>query len=417
MSKKKKLFIAIGVILIIAIFVTLNLLKGKGGQIEVQVEQVKRGDITQVVSGTGRIQPELEIKISANVSGEIIGLYVNEGDEVKKGDLLVELDRKKYEAAVVRAKSNLKSAQANLKKANSDYKRALDLSNQKLISSAEMESAEASLLLAESEVEQARANLEQTNDDLLKTKIYSPINGVVTILNKELGEIALGSTFQADVIMTVADLSKMEVLSEVDENDVVMVSIDDTADIEVDALPDTTLKGIVSEIAHAATTRGFGTQEEVTNFEVKVAVLDKIEKLRPGMSSTVDIRTEIHRNVLHVPIQAVTVRMPSEIKRIGKKDEDKSAETTDDTTESAQKNPIQEDEAEMLEVVFVVKGDTAKIIPVTTGISNDTDIEIVNGVEQEMQVVVGSYRAISKTLKDGSLVKVSSTKGMVNRAD
>jgi len=399
---KKKVFIIIGIVIVIGAFVIINLKKGKGGEIPVQVEKVKRGNITQLVSGTGRIRPEVEVKISANVSGEIIGLYVKEGDDVKKGDLLVELDRKRYEAAAERAKSNLKSADASLKKANSEYKRAVDLSKQNLISAAEMESADANLLLAESNLEQAQANLDQAEDDLSKTRIYSPIDGTVSKLNKELGEIALGSTFQADVIMIVADLSKMEVLSEIDENDVVLVSEGDTASIEVDAIPDTTFKGVVSEIAHTATTRGLGTQEEVTNFEVKVAVVDQVEKLRPGMSSTVDIQTETHRNVLHVPIQAVTVKMPDEIET-----KEKTAGQDSVAKEGLSNDKEAKDEDKMIEVVFVVEGENAKIVPVKTGISNDTDMEIISGLEEDMQVVTGSYRAISKTLKNGSLVKIS----------
>ena len=412
MSKRKKLFIIIGVVLIVTIFIVANLMKGKGGHIEVQVEEVKRGDNVQVVSGTGKIQPEREVKISANVSAEIIGLYVKEGNQVKKGDILVELDRKKYEAASEQAKSSLKSALASLKKAKSDYQRSKDLSKQELISSAEMESAEASLLLAESNVEQAQAALEQSNDDLSKTKIYAPIDGTVSKLNKELGEIALGSTFQADVIMTVADLSRMEVVSEIDENDVVLVAIGDTTDIEVDAIPDTIFKGIVSEIAHTATTRGFGTQEEVTNFEVKVAVLDQVEKLSPGMSSTVDIQTEIHRDVLHVPIQAVTVRMPSEIQ---KKESEKSDADEKNIDEQKQEEKNEKPDDKLKEVVFIVEGENAKMKPVETGISNDTDIEIKNGLEEGMKVVIGSYRAISKTLKEGSLVKVSQGRGESKR--
>ncbi|MEE4311126.1 MAG: efflux RND transporter periplasmic adaptor subunit, partial [candidate division KSB1 bacterium] len=214
--------------------------------------------------------------------------------------------------------------------------------------------------------------------------------------NKELGEIALGSTFQADVIMTVADLSRMEVLSEIDENDVVLVGIGDTTIIEVDAIPDTTFSGVVSEIAHSATTRGLGTQEEVTNFEVRIAVLDVVEKLRPGMSCTVDIETETNEDVLYVPIQSVTVKMPREFK-------DTEAEGEKDSL----KTDVKDEQEELQEVVFVIEGEYADIKPVETGISDDTNIEITGGLEEGMKVVSGSYRAISKTLKDGSLVKIS----------
>lgn len=404
MSNRKKLLIVLGVVLLIAILVIVNLKKGKGGHIEVQLEKVTRGDITQIVSGTGKIQPEKEIKISANVSAEIIGLYVKEGDIVKKGDLLVELDRTRYEAAAEHAKSNLKSAKASFKKAKSEYKRITDLFKQNLVSLAEKETSEANIMLAESNVDKAKASLKQSLDDLSKTKISSPMDGTVSKLNKESGEIALGSTFQADVIMIVADLSKMEVLAEVDENDVVLVAIGDETKIEVDAIPDTTFMGIVSEIAHTATTRGRGTQEEVTNFEIKIAVTDKVVKLRPGMSSTVDIQTDIHENILSIPIQAVTVRLPSEIKKDDDSDDDVEKEEKPANGDSS------EDDEELIEVVFVVDNEYVKIVPVKTGISNDSDMEIISGVEEGTEVVIGSYRAISKTLKDGSLIKISKKK-------
>ncbi|MBN2010824.1 efflux RND transporter periplasmic adaptor subunit [candidate division KSB1 bacterium] len=412
-SNTKKLVIGLIVVVVVAAFIIVNLKKGKGGQIEVQVTEVKKGTIMQTVSGTGKVQPETEVKISANVSAEIIGLHVEEGDSVVKNQLLVELDSQRYRALVDQAKSGLKSAQANLMKANSEYMRIADLFKQKLVSTAEKERAEADKLLAESQVEQATAGLNQAEDDLSKTRIYSPIAGTVTTLNKELGEIAVGSTFQADVIMTIADLSRMEVLAEVDENDVVLIALNDSTNIEIDAIPDTTFKGIVSEIAHTATTRGLGTQEEVTNFEVKIAVLEKVERLRPGMSSTVDILTETRHNVLSVPIQSVTVRSPddlkteAELKSKSKDNKDKSKQDKAETENGDKKSDTKNPEEKQLEVVFVVDGDQARIVPVETGISNDTDIEIKTGLEEGQKVVIGSYRAISKTLKNGSPVKIS----------
>ncbi|MBN1154529.1 efflux RND transporter periplasmic adaptor subunit [candidate division KSB1 bacterium] len=405
MSKRKKTFIIIGIIIIIAIFMIFNLMKSKGGEIEVQVDEVKASDIVQTVSGSGKIRPEVEVDITANVSAEIIRLNVKEGDIVKKGDLLVELDRYKYEASVQQARSNLKSAQASLQKSKSEYLRVIDLFGQNLVSQAEKESAEASMLLAESNVEQAQATVEQAEDDLRKTRLYSPIDGTVTVLNKEQGEIALGSMFQSDVIMVVADLSRMEVLSEIDENDVVLVSINDTTNIEVDALPDTVLKGVVSEIAHSATTRGYGTQDEVTNFEVKIAIIDPLPKLRPGMSATVDIETEKHHGVLTVPIQSVTLKAESEIEMLKDK---VPADSSVSESKSNPENGEPSTEKQMKEVVFVVEGNAVKIVPVETGISDDRNIEIVNGLEKGMKVVTGTYRAISKLLKDGSLVKIKS---------
>lgn len=406
---RKKLIIGIGVVAIIGIFIVINLKKSKGGEIAVQVEKVKRGNITQVVSASGKVQPEAEVKISANISAEIIGLYVREGDIVQKGQLLVRLDSTKYRAAVERARSNKKSREANLLKANSDYKRASDLYNQKLTSQADLETAEANQKLAESQLEQAEADLKQALDDLTKTKLYSPWPGTVTQVNKEVGEIALGSMFQADIILVVSDLSRMEVISEVDENDVVLVAIGDTANIEVDAIPDTTFLGAVREIAHSATTRGRGTQEEITNFEVKIAILDKEEKLRPGMSATVDIETETHFDILNIPIQAVTARDESEVKSASKDTiNQKPVKKARSKQSSASEEDAQNSGKEVLvEVVFVVKDQVAKIVPVKTGISSDVDIEVLGGLEEGQEVVIGSYRALSKTLKDGSAVKIT----------
>jgi len=405
---KKKLIIVVVVVAIIGVFVVINLKKSKGGGIPVQVEKAKRGDITQVVSASGKIQPEVEVKISANISAEIIGLYVKEGDQVRKGQLLVELDSTKYRVAVERARSNKKSREASLLKARSENKRASDLYRQNLTSLAELENAEANLKLAESQLEQAEADLKQAVDDLTKTKLYSPLNGTVTLVNKEVGEIALGSMFQADVILVVSDLSRMEVISEVDENDVVLVSNGDSTDIEVDAIPDTTFLGIVSEIAHTATTRGRGTQEEVTNFEVKIAILDKEEKLRPGMSATVDIQTESHRDVLHVPIQAVTVRTQSEIdKAQDEKGTNNNKEGKQKVSSETEEKATTDSKDDLIEVVFVVEEGVATIVPVKTGIGSDTDIEIISGLQEGQQVVTGSYRALSKTLKNGISVKIT----------
>lgn len=405
---RKKLIIGVVVVAIIGVFIIINLKKSKGGEIPVQLEKVKRADITQVVSASGKVQPELEVKISANISAEIVGFYVKEGDEVQKGQLLIRLDSTKYRAAVERARSNKKSREANLLKANSDYKRTSDLYNQKLTSQADLETAEANLKLAESQLEQAEADLKQAIDDLSKTKLYSPLSGTVTLVNKEVGEIALGSMFQADVILVVSDLSRMEVISEVDENDVVLVSCGDTTKIEVDAIPDTTFRGVVSEIAHSATTRGRGTQEEITNFEVKIAILEKEEKLRPGMSATVDIETETHYNVLNIPIQAVTARNQSEINKSQDESTNSNPKKKADEEQSSEKENAQIDSREeLVEVVFVVKDGIANIVPVKAGISSDTDIEVISGLEEDQEIVTGSYRALSKTLKNGSSVKIT----------
>lgn len=405
MSKKGKIIIALLVIGVIAIFVLIGISKRRGSEIQVETSEVTLGGITQVVSGTGRVQPAVVVKTSANVSAKIMKLPVVEGEKVEKGQLLVELDKTRYEAATEQARSNLKSSKASHKKAKSDYRRMQDLFEKKLVSLTDLESAEASLEQAESQVEQSEAALKEALDALDKTTILSPMDGTVTQLKKEEGEIALGSQFQEDVIMTVGNLAQMEVLAEIDENDVVLVDIGDTAKIEVDAIPDTTLKGIVSEIAHTATTRGLGTQEEVINFEVKIAITDNHEKLRPGMSATVDIETETHPNALRIPIQCVTMKLPSEFQ---KKEESKEAEKDTTATEKKEKENVEakptDKKEEGVEVVFTVVNDTAKIVPVKTGISDDIYIEILDGLQEHDVVVSGSYRVITKLLKHGSKV-------------
>jgi len=392
MSNKMKLLLGIVIVAIIAVMIVVNLKKSRGKTIEVNITKVERGDLTKTVSGSGYIQPELDVKISARISAEIMAIDVEEGDVVEKGQLLVELDSQVYEAMKEKAESTVMSAQATLKRSEADYRRTKGLFEQNLTSQAELDAREADKLLAESQIRQAQASLREAQDNLDKTRLIAPINGVVTKLNKEQGEIAVGSQFQADPIMTVSDLSRMEVLAEIDENDVVLISENDATKIEVDAIPDTVLDGRVSEIAHEATTRGRGTQEQVTNFEVKIAILSKIEKLRPGMSCTVDINTETHTDILFVPIQCVTMRDM-------KNDSTKAAE--------APRNDKKNDNRE--QVVFVVDNGLAKMVAVKTGISDDANIEITSGLEEGQQVVSGSYKAISRELKDGSKVKIKKT--------
>lgn len=398
MSKRTKIIIAVVAVLVLAVMIIVNLKKGKENVIDVTLADVKQGDITKLVSGSGKVQPETDVKIAARTSAEIIKIHVREGDPVRKGQLLVELDRQRYEAQLEQVESQVASAKASLKKAEADYVRIQDLFKKNLTSQAELDAAEATRESAQSQLDQTAAYLKQTRDDLDKTRLISPIDGTVTKLNKEQGEIAVGSQFQADVIMNVADLKLMEVLAEIDENEVVLVSLGDSTKIEVDAIQDTTFRGVVTEIAHTATTKNQGTQEQVTNFEVKIHVTSNVEKLRPGMSATVDIGTETHKKVLNVPIQCVTAR---EIKA----DSAKATSVTERKRDKEQTAAGEVKKAPMKEVVFVVENNTAKMVQVKTGISDDSNIEILSGLKEGQKVVSGSYKALSKLLKDGSQLK------------
>ena len=429
-SKRKKLFIFGGALLVFVLLIVFMNVKRKGGKIVVQTDKATKGRVTATVSGSAKIQPEIQVKISAKVSGQILKLGVIEGDRVKKGQFLVQLDQEFYKAEVEQNKSNVKFSHAGYDKSKSEYERVIKLFDSKLASTAELEIAKSTFEQAKAQVEQSEAMLNQSQDNLAKTTMYSPMDGVISQLNKKVGEMAMGSQFTLDVIMVVADLAKMRAETEIDENDVVSVSLGDTAKVEIDAYPDTTFKGVVTEIANTGTTTGTGTQNEVTNFLVKVLMIQKPPTLRPSMSSTVDIITEVKDAVVKVPIQCVTVRQPLKPKpdpkamaakadslkkaAAAKKAEDKKkakdktkAEKPDSASgkKGIEAPPAKEEKP--VKVVFVVKNGMAQQVVVETGISSDTEIEIVKGLSEGDEIVSGSYRILSKQLKDGDKVTVN----------
>ncbi len=419
MSKKAKIIIGIAAVIIIAIMIVVNLKKSRGEQIEVTTTEVKKGAITKTVSGSGKVQPTIDVKIAARISAEILKIHVKEGDQVRKGQLLVELDRERYTAMVEQVESQMSSARAAVKKAKADYARINDLFDKNLTSQSDLDAAEANLQSASSSLDQARAGLKQTKDDLGKTRLISPIEGVVTKIYKEEGEIAVGSQFQADIVMNVADLNQMEVLAEIDENEVVLVHLQDEVNIEVDALPDSLFTGAVTEIAHMATTRGAGTSEQVTNFEVTVGVTSNVKRLRPGMSATVDISTETRENVLYVPIQSVTARelKSDSVQAKSVKDRRKKSDARPEEWEDPETKPAAETKKDLKEVVFIVEEGKAKMMPVITGISDDNNIEVMSGLSEGQKVITGSYKALSKLLKDGSVVTEKKGKAKGEESD
>ena len=421
-KSKKKIFIFSGIGLLLLALVLIVLLGSKRENVvSVQTEKVQRKSITQIVTASGKIQPETSVKINAEVSGELILIPVKEGQNVKKGDLLVRIKPDIYQAAVdgaeaglVAAKAALGLSQASLDKAESEYKRAQELREKNLMSEQDFVTARTTYKVAKSQTEsavsgvtQAVANLNQAKESLAKTSIYAPMDGTVSQLISELGERVSGSSFtQGTEIMTVADLTRMEARVDVGENDVPLITIGDTASISVDAYPDRKLKGVVYEIANTATTTGLGTQDEVTNFQVKIRVLDKDIALRPGMSMSADIQTQTHNNVLAVPIQSVTTRTPK-MAESGKPDTSHKAQNAAAANNGAANGSINPDKP--IEVVFVIENGKAKQVPVKRGISDETTVEIINGVAENQEVVSGSYKAINKELEDGSTVKIDNT--------
>ena len=414
MTKRKKLIIAGGTLVVLGGLVAAKMIGGSDDTVQVQVEEVTNEKIVEIVSASGRVQPVISVDIAANVSGKILSMTAEEGDEVKEGQILVFLDSTRYVASVDQRMAALRSAKAqealeraNLKVTNSATKRQHELYKKGLISESDLEGADgnyevaiARLNSAKESVSQAKALLDQARDDLSKTKLYTTSSGTVVKINKEVGEIALGSQFQEDIIMTIADLTEMEVLVEVDENDVVLLEIGDTTAIEIDAFGEELFSGLVGEVANSAVTRGLGTQEQVTNFEVTIKMLEFPAMLRPGMSASVEVITNVSDNATAVPIQSVTVREPKKIKRI------EGGEGVAIASNGFQEEENHNGADDYVEVVFVVEDDIAVMRKVKTGITGESKIEILEGVEPGEMVVSGSYRILSKSLQDGDNVKI-----------
>ena len=401
-SKKKIIiFSLIGAVLVV---LTLLVVLGSNREnvVTVQTESVANRNITQTVAATGKIQPETQVKINAEVSGEITELPVKEGQRVRKGQLLARIKPDAYEAQVERAQAAQKISEANLSKAEADYKRTAELFDKKLVSDADMDFARAAYESARASFNQSSAALKEARETLAKTTIYSPMEGVVSQLLLEVGVRVSGSQFtQGTEVMTVADLSRMEARVDVGENDVVLVSIGDTASVEVDAYSGRKIVGTVSRIANTAKTRGLGTQDEVVNFEVRILMHPPEDvQLRPGMSMTADIFTETRANVLAVPIQSVTVRQPKE------DEENKSEEVAEGEAQFVKKDVKKKEEDKLQEVIFAVKDGKITSIPVKRGISDDTYVEITEGIESGVEVVTGPFRAINRDLQEGTAVKI-----------
>jgi len=415
-GKKKIIWITIAVIFLIIIL--LQICGGKKEEvITVQTEKVTKRNITQVVSATGKINPKYQVLITPEVTGEIVELPVKDGDSVKKGQLLIKIRPDIYIAQRDRAEANLKSAKAtlNMKKIQLDFAQTESERIEKLYKNgisneqemerikSELKSSQAQYNAQNAIVSQAEAALKEAMESLNKTTIYSPMDGTISQLNVELGERVLGSGFtQGTNVMTVADLSKMEADVEVDENDVVLVSIGDKANIELDAFKNRKFIGVVSQIANSAKTSQMGTQEEVVNFEIKITIKDFDEKFRPGMSCNADIETETKNDVLAVPIQSVTARSMEEEEDL------KEEDSGEDVTFGRKKKKGKQDEPK--EVVFIVEDNIAKMKEVKMGISDDTYLEIKEGLVGEEEVISGPYRAISREIKDGVKILVKNKK-------
>ncbi|MFN0032294.1 MAG: efflux RND transporter periplasmic adaptor subunit [Flavobacteriales bacterium] len=432
---KTILWIAVPLVLILII---VSALGGDDGMKQVNVEKSAMRSITENVSASGKIQPETEVKIQSQVSGEIVELPVKEGDLVKQGQVLVRINPDIYESSLNRAQASINSAKSNLSSAKArraqaeaqfkatelNYARQKKLFDDGAISKAEMETitstyetskaelvaSNESISSAEFSIESAQAGVTEASDNLKRTTILAPMNGTVTALTKELGEAVLGNSMMSgDIIMKISALQTMEVNVEVNESDIVRVQLGDTTLVEVDAYDDEKFKGVVTEISNTASNMLTASIDQVTNFEVKIRILPEsyahlakdqatdYSPFRPGMSATVEIQTEKAENVLTVPIKAVATRedtsSASILERIRKKE--------NATTETV----IPE---EPFTVVFVMNETTkvSELRVVETGIQDDKFIHILSGVNEGEQVITGPYDEVSRKLKPGDQVEI-----------
>jgi len=412
-KSRKKLLWILGLLLIAVIVITIIVSSKKEVLVTVQTEKVARRNISQLVTATGKIQSETEVDISAEVSGEIISLPYKEGDEVRKGALIVKIKQDAYtpqiqeqDAAIRVAESNLKTNEVTLQRYQLELDRIKQLYDKGLATTSELDNAQNTLdqTLAQintnrAQVNQQRTGLSRIRYDISKTTIYSPIDGTVTQLNNETGEKVLGTiSNQGSDIMTISDLAKMECQVEVGETDVTLVNIGDTANIEIDAFPDKIFQGYVYEIANTAKSTGATAQDQVVNFIVKIRIINNDVDLRPGMSCTVDIEVENRNDVLSVPIQSVTTREEFKENGIGADMENENLKRDSEEKQNKKIKPK--------EIVFIVDNNTSKKENVKTGISDDSYIEITEGVQEGQEVIKGSFKAITKELEDGTKVKV-----------
>lgn len=423
---KKTIYILVGsaVVLIVALLVLskTGVIGNKDKGTEVEVSKVKEITIVETVSATGKIQPEIEVKISSEVSGEIIDLRVKEGQAVKKGDLLVKINPDLYTSGYQRTVSNLSGTKAGLSQADASYKeskanydRNKILFDKGIISKSDWDKAIAAFEVAKAtkesayyNVQSASATVSEAKDNLGRTSIYSPESGTISLLNVELGERVLGTQQMAGTeLLRVANLNNMEVEVDVNENDIVKINVGDSAKVEVDAYLKKEFKGIVTSISNSASTAL--TADQVTNFKVKVRILkesylDLLEgkpvtysPFRPGMTATVDIITTRKELVLGVPISSVVVKSDTT---------STSKMMAENSSESDEKSAPKSDKK--LECVFVKVGDKAKLRVIKTGIQDDTNIEVLTGLKKGDEIIIGPYTTVSKELSSGDKIVVSS---------
>jgi len=409
--------------LVVVGLIVVNIRRTPGGQASVEAGDVKLGSLSSTVRAPGRVQPDTQVKLSAKVPGAVIRLAVREGDHVKKGQFLLQIDDAQYraevresQAAIAAARSNLHLAEAAFTQSDAALKRKEALSAQNLVSPEELDQAKAQrnsdrarVDANQEQIHQAEASLLVAEDNLKKTRFDSPLDGVVTQLSIEKGEIVVIGTMNnpGTVVLTVADLSRMKVEADVDETDVAAIQIGQTAQIKVDALPDTTLTGTVSKIANSPYIENSETQEQQTNFKVDVVIDRPPPSLRPGMTSDVEIKTATRDNVLTVPIQAVVVRTAEDLESPGKGKKKQGVEAEEG--QAATRAAAARARSEEIRGVFVIVNGQAQFRRVKPGIASDTDYEVSGDLKPGEKVVTGPHKVL-RSLRQGQRVKIEAPK-------
>ena len=402
---KKKLIA--GLVVLVGVVLYLNPFSSNGDEsIEVSTMKMGRKDLSSKVVADGDLQPEIEIKLSANNTTYITDIAVKEGDFVKKGDFLMALDDRQQRAATEASRASVKATSVQLEQRKAQKSRQEELYKQGLISDQEMETTNSSYASALSSHNQAKARLIQDEDALQKLKLVAPQDGTITYLTGEVGDLAQGGMFNPQVLIKLSDLSKMEVLVNVNENDITDVSLNDYALVEVDAYQDRKFKGVVKEVAYAASTSSGGSQQQVTNFQVKIQMLEVADGMRPGMSAAVDIITENREQVLTIPIQSLTSPRQAPDGESKKKSSGFSVSVEAGDRKGQWGNRSQKSGNKGKNVVFVVKGNTVEQRFVEIGIVGDVDYEVISGLEEGEEIVTGGFVAISRDLYDGAKVTV-----------
>jgi len=372
------------------------------GTLEVSVMELGRKDLKSQVVADGVLKPETEVKLSSNNTTYITDIAVKEGDFVRKGDFLMSLDDRQQKAATAASKASVEATKVNLNNAEIKRNRQEELYKKGLISDQEMENTNSSYASALSSFNNAEARYIQDEDALSKLRLIAPQDGTITFIDGEIGDLAQGGMFNPSVLLKLSDLSKMEVYVNVNENDIADISINDAAIIEVDAYQDEKFKGVVKEVAYAATTSSGGSQQQVTNFEVKIQMLEVVDGMRPGMSATVEIITEERSQVLAIPIQSLTT--PRKPKNSDKKTSF-SVNVDADQKEWGNRSKSMSGKTGRT-VVFVINDGVAEQRFVETGIVGERDYEVISGLEEGEKVVTGGFVAISRELYDGAPVKI-----------